>query len=159
MPRLPPKRHGDANAVSSPNSPLGPPVLLDEMFSGVIAAQLRARRHDVIAAVEDASLVGLSDEEIFASAADAGRALVTANIKDFVPLDQRYKATGRTHAGLVLISSKAFPQDRSFTGAVVTALDRLLDKESLRPDVVTFLQRGEPASPDGLKSGQPRRRR
>jgi hypothetical protein len=34
-----------------------------------------------------------------------------------------------------------FPQDRSFTGAVVTALDRLLNEESFRLDVVTFLQR------------------
>ena len=140
-PRLPPKRHGDANATFSPNSPLGPPVLLDEMLSGVIAAQLRARRHDAVAAVEESSLAGLSDEEILAFASSAGRALVTANIKDFVPLDQGFKAAGRKHAGLVLISSKAFPQDRSFTGAIVTALDKLLNEETPQVDAVTFLQR------------------
>jgi hypothetical protein len=78
----------------------------------------------------------MSDEEILAYAAGVGRALVTANIKDFVPLDQRYKTAGRSHAGLVLISTKGFPQDRSFTGAVVTALDRLLNDESLAVDAV-----------------------
>jgi len=111
------------------------------MFSGVIAAQLRARRHDVLAVVEDASLTGLADEEILAVSADAGRALVTGNIKDFVPLDHRYKAAGKSHAGLVLISSKTFPQDRSYVGSVVAALDLLLKDGSLRPDSVTFLQR------------------
>jgi hypothetical protein len=66
---------------------------------------------------------------------------VTANIKDFVPLDQRYKASGRAQAGLVLISAKTFPQDRTFVGAVVAALDKLLDEETIRPDTVVFLQR------------------
>ena len=111
------------------------------MLSGVIAVQLRARKRDVIAAVEDSSLVGLPDDEILAFAADAGRALVTVNIKDFVLLDQRYRAAGQTHAGLVLISSKAFPQDRSFTGAVVTALGKLLNERTDLADVVTFLPR------------------
>ncbi|MGH9114396.1 MAG: DUF5615 family PIN-like protein [Acidimicrobiales bacterium] len=120
---------------------MGSPVILDEMLSGVIAAQLRARGHDAVAVVEDAALAGLTDDEVLAAAASAGRALVTANIKDFVPLDQRYKAAGRTHPGLVLISSKAFPQDRSYTGALVTALDKLLREGSLRPGVMTFLQR------------------
>jgi hypothetical protein len=111
------------------------------MLSGAIAVQLRARRHDVVAVVDDASLTALSDDEVLAAAAGAGRALVTANIKDFVPLDQRYKASGRPHAGLVLISAKSFPQDRSFVGAVVGALDKLLKEETLRADAVMFLQR------------------
>lgn len=111
------------------------------MLSGAIAAQLRARGHDVVAVVEDASLVGLPDEQVLAAATNAGRALVTTNVRDFVPLDQRYKASSSAHAGLVLVSSKTFPQDRSFIGAVVRALDRLLSEEALRTDATTFLQR------------------
>jgi hypothetical protein len=118
------------------------PLLLDEMLSGAIAAGLRSLGHDVVAVVEeDASLSGLPDEQVLAAAATAGRALVTANIRDFVPLDQRCKASGSAHAGLVLVSSKSFPQDRSFIGAIVGALDKLLRGESLTSDAVVFLQR------------------
>jgi hypothetical protein len=115
-------------------------LLLDEMLSGVIAEQLRAPGHDVVAVVDDPALVGLPDEDILA-AAMGGRALVTANIKDFVPLDQRYKASGPAHAGLVLLSAKTFPQDRAFVGAIVSALDKLLNEETIRPGTLTFLQR------------------
>lgn len=111
------------------------------MLSGVIAARLRARQDDAVAAVDDASLTGSSDEELLAFAANAGRALVTANIKDFVRLAHRYRAAGRAHARLVLISSRAFPQDRSFIGAVVVALDKLMTVELVRTDVVVFLER------------------
>jgi nucleoside-diphosphate-sugar epimerase len=118
-------------------------LLLDEMFSGAIAEQLRAKGHDVLAVVADPALIGLPDDLILAHAADTGRALVTANIKDFMPLDARYRAAGQTHAGLILVPTKTFPQDRSFTAAVVTALSALLDQ----PDQgqfgqVLFLPRG-----------------
>ena len=39
-------------------------LLLDEMFSGSIAEQLRAKGHDVLAVVADPALVGLADEQI-----------------------------------------------------------------------------------------------
>jgi nucleoside-diphosphate-sugar epimerase len=86
-----------------------PSLLLDEMFSGLIAEQLCAKGHDVIAVVTDPELLGLPDDRGLAHATDTGRALVTANIKDFVPLDARYRAAGQTHAGLILVSAKAFP--------------------------------------------------
>jgi hypothetical protein len=120
---------------------VAPALLLDEMFSGAIAEQPRSRGHDVTAVVELPALVALPDEEILAAAATARRALVTANIKDFVPLDQRYKASGRTHAGLVLVSAKTFPQDRTFIGAVVGALDKLLEEDGTSADAVVFLRR------------------
>jgi hypothetical protein len=52
----------------------------------------------------------------------------TANIKDFIPLDARYRAAGQAHAGLILVSAKTFPQNRSYTSAVTSALAALLDK-------------------------------
>jgi uncharacterized protein DUF5615 len=104
------------------------PVLLDEMFSAAIAEELRAKGHDVQAVVADPALISLPDDQVLALAAAAGRALVTANIKDFMPLDARCRAAGQTHAGLILVSAKTFAQDRTYTTAITTALAALLDK-------------------------------
>jgi hypothetical protein len=118
------------------------PLLLDEMFSGAIAEQLRAKGHDVLAVVADPALVALPDEQILAHAASTRRALVTANIKDFIPLDTRYRAASQAHAGLILVSANTFPQDRSYTAAVASALSALLDKSPKRQaGHVTFLSR------------------
>ena len=119
------------------------PLLLDEMFSDDIAEQLRAMGHDVISIVADPALVGLPDEQVLAYAATAGRALVTANIKDFVPLDSRYRAAGQPHAGLILVSTKAFPQSRGFPSAITASLAMLLsDTAKIQAGQVLFLARG-----------------
>jgi hypothetical protein len=102
------------------------PLLLDEMFSGFIAEQLRAKGHDVLAVVTDPALIGLPDDQILAHATMTGRALVTANIKDFMPLDARHRAANRAHPGLILVSAKTFPQDRAFTAEITRALSALL---------------------------------
>ena len=117
----------------------GQRLLLDEMLSGAIAEQLRARRHDVAAVVEDNALISLPDEDLLVAAADGGRAIVTANIKDFVPLDQRWKAAGQSHAGIVLVPTKTFPQNRAFIGALADALDKLLRTPGVLGDDVVFL--------------------
>ena len=117
-------------------------LLLDEMFSGVIAEQLRAKGHDVLTVVADPALTGLADDQILAHATAARRALVTANIKDFILLDARYRAASQAHAGLILVSAKTFPQDHTFTGAVISALSTLLDQPSqIQPGQVLFLPR------------------
>jgi hypothetical protein len=117
-------------------------LLLDEMFSTVIAEQLRAKGHDVLAVVADPALIGLADEQILGHATTAGRALVTVNIKDFVPLDARYRAANQTHSGLILVSAKAFPQDRAFIGAIVSALSALLDRpDRIQGGQIVFLPR------------------
>ena len=112
------------------------------MFSDVIARQLRDQGHDVVSVVADPALISLPDEQILAHAAETGRALVTANIKDFMPLNGQYRASGHTHAGLVLVSTKTFPQDRAFTTAITKALGALLGRPvSVSADQVLFLQR------------------
>jgi Domain of unknown function (DUF5615) len=117
-------------------------LLLDEMLSNIIAEQLRAKGHDVLTVVADPALVGLPDDQILAHATAAGRALVTANIKDFIPLDARYRAASQAHAGLILISAKTFSQDRSFVAAVISALAALLDRpHPVQPGQVCFLTR------------------
>jgi hypothetical protein len=70
----------------------------------------RAKGHDVLAVVDDPALAGSADEQILAHAAATGRALVTANIRDFMPLDARYRAASQAHAGLILVSAKTFPK-------------------------------------------------
>lgn len=118
------------------------PLLLDEMFSNTIAEQLSIRGRDVRAVIADRSLVGLPDERILAQAAAEGRALVTANIRDFVPLDALHRAVGRPHAGIVLVAARTFPQNRTFTGALVDGLARLLkDPDGIGPDRMVFLRR------------------
>jgi uncharacterized protein DUF5615 len=117
-------------------------LLLDEMFSGAIAGQLRAEGHDVVGVVADPALAGLADDQILAHATAAGRVLVTANIKDFMPLDSRYRAASQPHAGLILVSTKTFPQDRSFSAAITSALSTLLDQpHAIQAGQVLFLAR------------------
>jgi hypothetical protein len=117
-------------------------LLLDEMFSGRIAEQPRAKGHDVIAVVSDPALLGLPDDRVLAHATDTGRALVTANIKDFMPLDARYRAASQIHAGLILVSAKTFPQDRTHTAAITGALSAILDQPGqIKPGQVIFLTR------------------
>jgi hypothetical protein len=123
---------------------MGQPLLLDEMFTDDIAHQLRAKGCDVISVVVEPALVGLPDDQILAYATAEGRALVTANIKDFIPLDTRYRAADQPHAGLILVSAKTFPQNRGFPCAVATALAVLLSGTAkIQPGQVLFLTRGQ----------------
>jgi uncharacterized protein YbjT (DUF2867 family) len=121
---------------------VGCALLLDEMLSGHIAEQLRAKGHDVLAVVADPALLALPDDQVLAHAAASGRALVTANIKDFMPLDAQYRAAGQAHAGLILVSSKTFPQDHAYTAAIAGALSAFLDQlTGMQPGQVVFLSR------------------
>jgi hypothetical protein len=131
-----------AGATTTGARPVTYPLLLDEMLSADIAVQLGKRGHDVIAVVADPGLVGLPDDQILAEAATNGRALVTGNIKDFIPLDAQYKTAGRQHAGLILVSTKTFPQDRTLLSTLTDALDLLLSTAGgIGPDRVVFLRR------------------
>lgn len=119
------------------------PLLLDEMFSDDIAQQLRAKGYDVVSVVADPALVGLPDDQVLAYATTHGRTLVTANIKDFVPLDGRYRAADQFHAGLILVSTKTFPQNRGFPSAITASLVTLLSGPAkIQSGQVLFLMRG-----------------
>jgi uncharacterized protein DUF5615 len=119
------------------------PLLLDEMFSEDIAKQLRAKGYDVISVVADPALVGLPDDQVLAFATTDGRALVTANIKDFIPLDGRYRAADQSHAGLILVPTKTFPQNRGFRSAITNSLATLLNGTvKIQSGQVLFLTQG-----------------
>src|ERR1700677_3239993 len=116
------------------------PLLLDEMFSDDIARQLRPKGYDAISVVAHSALVGLPDDQVLAYATTEGRTLVTANIKDFAPLDSRYRAAGQSPGGLILVSTKTFPHNRGFPSAVTTALGALLGGTAkIQPGQVLFL--------------------
>lgn len=126
-------------------------LLLDEMFPRSMADQLNAKGHDVRAVVADPEFTGLPDEDVLIGATEAGRALVTANIKDFMPIDARYRAASRSHAGLVMVSSKAFPQSRGFVIAVTGALDALLAAGGgIQSGAVVFLARSQGTGPGAV---------
>lgn len=122
-----------------------PKLLLDEMLSGDIAAQLRVRGYDVTAVVEDSALVGTPDEELLAHATSDGRLLVTANVRDFAAIHAAWSSRGRGHAGLIYVVNRAFPCDRSFVGAIVTALDEMVGAGQLpSADTEAHLRRHRP---------------
>ena len=106
-----------------------------------MAEQLCAKGHDVRAVVTSPEFTGLPDEEILTGATEAGRSPVTANIKDFMALHARYRAADRPHAGLILVSTRTFPQDRAFVTAVTSALNSLLAAQAASAGDAVFLPR------------------
>lgn len=114
----------DPAAHPGVSSPSRPALLLDEMFSPVIAEQLRERGHDVLAVAADPRLRALADPELFEWARSKDRRLVTENAKDFRPLLRR--EAGKPGPGVLLTSNRAFPRSRHSLGLLVDALDRWL---------------------------------
>ena len=96
--------------------------MLDEMIGPRVADELRARHLQVLAVVQDTELRALPDEALLEHAHEGAWVLVTRNVSDFARLHQQWQAAGRRHAGLVLVTERAFPQNRNLVGALVTAL-------------------------------------
>jgi len=81
-------------------------ILLDAHISGrMVGKALIERGHDVLALDSEIELEGLSDPEVLKLAADEGRVLVTANIRDFEPLLREWAGESRPHAGVILVPS------------------------------------------------------
>lgn len=102
-------------------------LLLDEMITSAVAAQLRSRGHDVVA-VQDAALGqlrGVADALVLDHAVRERRAVVTDNIADVVLCHQQRLARNDPHFGLLLFSNDTFPRHRhdAFDRQVLAALD------------------------------------
>jgi predicted nuclease of predicted toxin-antitoxin system len=114
-------------------------LLLDEHYSPEIARQLRGRGHDAVAVAERADLIGLADDELLRRMAREGRAILTNNVKDFVPLATRATLAGGTHFGLLLTSDRSLPRRLDAIGRFVQVLDGWLqrhgDEDSCRDQV------------------------
>lgn len=132
-------------------------LLLDEMIGPRVAEQLRARDVDTVGVVERTELRALPDDALLEHAREERRILVTRNISDFARLDQRWKAESRGHAGLVMITEKAFPQNRNLVGALVEALAAAhRGAELLGPGAVRYLR---PVTPRACRGSVPPRGR
>ncbi len=106
------------------------------MYAPEIARQLRQRGHDVVAVKERPELVEASDAELFAWMAAEGRAIVTNNAADFMPLFAQAALDEQHHNGLWLTSDRSLPRRRDTIGRFVAVLDRLLQEH---PDPATDL--------------------
>jgi predicted nuclease of predicted toxin-antitoxin system len=111
-------------------------LLLDEMFSPGIAAELRQLGHDVLAVADRPDLRSKPDEEIFAWATAQKRWLLTENVKDFRPILLRALQAGPPGAGVLFTSSRTFPRSRKNPGPLVRALDAWLTAGPPAPPVM-----------------------
>lgn len=124
-------------------------LLLDEMFPDAVAVALRNRGHDVVSIVADRPhLRHRVDPEVFDTAQEERRAVVTENVPDFLAVISDYQQRERPHWGLVLTSNRSFPRHRPGHGVrrLVAALDALLGQhtnDKPRSEVIWL----RPASP------------
>jgi len=81
----------------------GSPVkfYLDEHVWQELTERLRENGYDALH-VYDADRGGLSDEAQLEYAAQQGRAILTYNARDFIPLAELWYEAGRDHAGIVI---------------------------------------------------------
>lgn len=102
-------------------------LLVDEMYSPAIAAELRRRGHDAVAVQELPGAPGMADDALLHRAREEGRALLTENVADLLAVHAAFLQAGDRHCGLVFASNASFPRGRASTlGALVKALDHLL---------------------------------
>ena len=78
-----------------------PKLLLDEHIWAYLAKLLREQGFDVIH-VTEVALVATSDEKIMQYAVGEHRAVMTFNIKHYVPLAIQYFEDGKEHYGIVV---------------------------------------------------------
>ena len=111
-------------------------LLLDEMFSPMIADALRAEGHRVVALVERPEMRAMPDEEVFAWAAAQRCWLLTENVKDFQPIKLRDLQANASLAGRLFTSSRSFPRSRQQVGPLVDALNAWLTKGPPEPPII-----------------------
>jgi hypothetical protein len=95
-------------------------LLLDEdrLHHGLVRG-LRSSNVDVVT-VAEVGRRGASDEQQLEFAASVGRSIYTANLEDFARLNSQWIATGRHHAGIIVVA-----RQRTDIGAQIRALTRL----------------------------------
>lgn len=111
-----------------------PKLLLDEQIWVYLATLLREQGYDVTH-IYEAGLDGKPDPEVLRSAVENHRAVVTFNIKHFVPLARQYSEEGKEHYGIVV--SDEIPQ-----GELQRRVIKLLESVSADDlkNIIRFLQ-------------------
>lgn len=103
-------------------------LCLDEHYPREIAELLRGRGHDVSSVAERPELQGLPDVRLVEVVVAERSALMTENVRDFVPLERDHAAGGLDHWGFVYASSRSLPRRRDTIGTFVAILDRFLSE-------------------------------
>jgi len=79
-------------------------LLLDAHVSGPrVGGPLAEHGHDVRALDREPEQEGLDDEEVLALATAEGRVLVTHKVTDFPEILRERAASGRSHAGVIVV--------------------------------------------------------
>ncbi len=113
-------------------------VYLDENLSPAIAGVLREAGVDAVAA-QEAGNIQFDDRTQLAYATRERRAIVTANIGDFVELARDAVATNTEHAGIVLVPASF--QGDEFQGIAKAILEILKQYPAGLPGLVIYLTR------------------
>ena len=114
-------------------------LLLDEMWTPVIAVELRRRGFDVAAVNEPAyagRYAGIPDDELFARAQADGRTIVTDNVPDYEKARRDWETRGIAHQGVVYALNPPFNRHRGDTviGEMIRALDSFLSSPEAAPE-------------------------
>ena len=115
------------------------PLLLDEMFTPMLADHLCAEGFDVVAVAGHVTLAAASDEEMMRWAAIQGRRLVTENVKDFQPLAQSASERGEPAALVLFTRSRRFPRTRRNPSPLLDALRRWLSQPADHAGPIAWL--------------------
>ena len=114
-------------------------LVLDEMWNGAIASELRGHGQDVIAVQEPAHArySGIPDGDVFALAQEEARTIVTDNVVDYEKARLEWESTGCEHHGVIYALDPPFNRHRgnAVIGQMVRALDRFLRSDDTRSPV------------------------
>jgi predicted nuclease of predicted toxin-antitoxin system len=114
-------------------------LLLDEMISWRIAAELRGTGHDVVAVKRDRpQLESRFDPLVLTAAVAERRAVVTNNVRDYKQAHERMRARGDDHYGIIYTHDDTLPRHKAAFPLWVAALEEFL---KARPAVDALLDR------------------
>lgn len=103
-------------------------LLLDEMISWRIAAELRDAGHAVVAVKRDRpDLEQNADAALLAAAAVEHRAVVTNNVRDYRAAHERILTRGETHFGVVYTYDDTLPRTKASIPLWVPTLAAFLE--------------------------------
>jgi hypothetical protein len=110
-------------------------LLLDAHVSGpAVGRRLEAKGHGVRAVDREPALEGLDDDEVLAFAEQEGRVLVTHNVSDFPSILRDWAASGRSHAGVMLI----YGIDHREFDLIVRGVERWLERRPTHAEWLDF---------------------
>ena len=126
-------------------------LLLDEMWSGRIASELRSRGHDVVAIVEDSvapRYSGVEDDQVFMLAQEDGFTIVTDNVPDYEAALRTWESRPGAHHGVIYALNPPFNRHRgaAVIGEMVRALDLFLQARGVSTEPLNTVHylRAEP---------------